>query len=88
MNVVDTNGLIPITASINSVFYRRPGPGEPPFVEIGDEVDENSIVCILEVMKCFRSVLAGVKGRVEEIVAEDSQMVEKGSAVMLIRPVN
>ena len=88
MSVVDTNGLVTITASITSVFYCRPSPGEPPFVEIGDEVDENSIVCILEVMKCFRSVLAGVKGRVEEMVAEDSQQVEKGSAVMLIRPVN
>ncbi len=88
MNSVDTNGLVPITASITSVFYRSPSPGEPPFVEIGDEVDETTTVCILEVMKCFRSVPAGVKGRVEEIIAEDSQQVPKGSPVMLIRPNN
>ncbi len=88
MSDVNSNDLVPITASITSVFYRSPSPGEPPFVEVGDEVDETSIVCILEVMKCFRSVPAGVKGRVEEIIAEDSQQVPKGSTVMMIRPDN
>ncbi len=86
MNDVNLDGLVPITASITSVFYRRSGPGEPPFVEIGDEVDETSTVCILEVMKCFRSVPAGVKGRVEKILANDADRVEKGSTVILIRP--
>lgn len=86
MTATNTDGLMPVVAAVNSVFYRRPGPGEPPYVEEGDQVDEGTIVCLLEIMKCFRSVSAGVKGRVEKILAESGKMVKKGEAVMLIRP--
>ena len=86
MSESKTNGLMPVEASTTSVFYRRPSPGEPPFVEEGDQVDEDTIVCLLEIMKCFRSVSAGVKGKVEKIVAESGDMVNKGDAVMFIRP--
>ena len=80
------DGLVPIEAGVTSVFYRRPSPGEPPFVEEGDGIDEDTIVCLLEIMKCFRSISAGVKGKVEKIIAESGDMVNKGDAVMLIRP--
>jgi len=86
LNSVNEQGLVPIKASVNSVFYRKSSPAEPSFVEVGSEVDEDTIVCILEVMKMFRSVKAGVKGRVEQILAENGARVEKGSVVMLIRP--
>ena len=86
MSIVNEDGLVPVTASVNSVFYRRPSPGEPPFVEEGDQVHEDTIVCLLEIMKCFRSISAGVKGKVEKIVAESGSLVKKGEAVMLIRP--
>jgi acetyl-CoA carboxylase biotin carboxyl carrier protein len=79
-------GLVPIKASVTSVFYRRPSPEEPPFVEEGSEVKEDSVVCLLEVMKCFRSVNAGVKGRVEKILVESGQLVEYGTVLFLIQP--
>jgi biotin carboxyl carrier protein len=79
-------GLVPIKASVVSVFYRRPAPDEPPFVEVGSEVEEDTVVCLLEVMKCFRSVMAGVRGRVEKICVENAQLVEPGTALFLIRP--
>ena len=79
-------GLVPIKASVVSVFYRRPSPDEPPFVEVGSEVKEDTVVCLLEVMKCFRSVTAGLKGRVEKICVENAQLVEPGTALFLIRP--
>ena len=79
-------GLVPIKASVVSVFYRRPSPDEPPFVEVGSEVKEDTVVCLLEVMKCFRSVMAGVQGRVERICVENAQLVEPGTALFLIRP--
>ena len=81
-----TDGLVPVEAQVTSVFYRRPSPGEPPFVEEGDRVEADTIVCLLEIMKCFRSVSAGVKGTVEKIPVESGVMVKKGEAVMLIRP--
>jgi acetyl-CoA carboxylase biotin carboxyl carrier protein len=86
MAAANADGLVPVVAAVNSVFYRRPSPGEPPFVEEGDQVDEDTVVCLLEIMKCFRSVNAGVKGKVEKILAESGSMVKKGEAVMLIRP--
>ena len=79
-------GLVPIKASVVSVFYRRPSPDEPPFVKVGSEVKEDTVVCLLEVMKCFRSVMAGVQGRVEKICVENAQLVEPGTALFLIRP--
>ena len=79
-------GLVPIKATVTSVFYRKPSPGEPPFVEVGSEVKKDTVVCLLEVMKCFRSINAGVKGRVEKILAESGQLVEEGTVLFLIRP--
>ncbi len=79
-------GLVPIKASVVSVFYRRPAPDAPPFVEVGSEVKEDTVVCLLEVMKCFRSVMAGVQGRIEKICVENAQLVEPGTALFLIRP--
>ena len=79
-------GLVPIKASVVSVFYRRPSPDEPPFVEVGSEVEEDTVVCLLEVMKCFCSVMAGVQGRVEKICVENAQLVEPGTVLFLIRP--
>jgi len=79
-------GLVPVRASFTGVFYRKPSPTEPPFVEVGSEVEEDSTVCLIEVMKCFSSITAGVKGRVEQILVEDSNLVEIGTAMFLIRP--
>lgn len=81
-----TDGLVPVKATVTSVFYRKPSPEEPPFVEVGSEVKEDTVVCLLEVMKCFRSINAGVKGRVEQILAESGQLVEYGAVLFLIRP--
>jgi acetyl-CoA carboxylase biotin carboxyl carrier protein len=86
MSELNADGLMPIVASVTSVFYRRPSPGDPPFVEEGDQVNEDTIVCLLEIMKCFRSVSAGVKGKVEKILVDSGALVQKGNAVMLIRP--
>lgn len=79
-------GLLPIKATITSIFYRRPSPEEPPFVEVGDIVQEDTVVCLLEVMKCFRQVTADVRGRVEKICVNDSDLVEAGTVMFLIRP--
>jgi acetyl-CoA carboxylase biotin carboxyl carrier protein len=86
MSELNADGFMPIVASVTSVFYRRPSPGDPPFVEEGDHVNEDTIVCLLEIMKCFRSVSAGVKGKVEKILVDSGALVQKGNAVMLIRP--
>ncbi|MEH6822625.1 MAG: biotin/lipoyl-containing protein [Motiliproteus sp.] len=86
MSEVDANGLVPLQASVTSVFYSKPSPGEPEFVNEGGQVDEDTVVCLLEIMKCFRSTTAGIKGTVEKILVNNSDMVKKGDTLMLIRP--
>lgn len=83
---ISEEGLVPIKASVTSVFYRRPSPSEPPYAEVGDEVVEDSVLCLLEVMKCFRQVTAEVKGVIEKICVESNNLVEQGTTLFLIRP--
>jgi acetyl-CoA carboxylase biotin carboxyl carrier protein len=66
-------------------FYRAPRPGADPFVEPGSRVDSDSVVAIIEVMKLMYSVAAGFSGEVEEICAENGDLVHKGERLMLIR---
>ena len=86
MSDENTEGLVPVEASVNSVFYAQPNPGDPSFVKEGDRVDEDTVVCLLEIMKCFRSVPAGVKGTVVKVAATNAVMVKKGEALMYIKP--
>ena len=86
MCAANADGLVAVEASVTSVFYTSPSPGEPPYVAVGDNVDEDTVTCLLEIMKCYRSVTAGVKGKVEKVLAENGTMVHKGDTLMLIRP--
>ena len=79
-------GLVPVIANVTSVFYRKPSPEEPPFVEVGDLVEEDTVICLLEVMKCFRQVMAGTRGVVQKICADSNHLVEQGSVLFYIRP--
>jgi acetyl-CoA carboxylase biotin carboxyl carrier protein len=82
----DRSGLVELTSPLLGVFYRRPAPDKPPFVEIGSEVDPEDPVCIIDVMKMFSRVPAGVAGRVVAILAEDGQLVEHGQVLMHLEP--
>jgi acetyl-CoA carboxylase biotin carboxyl carrier protein len=79
-------GLIPVRSPMLGTFYTSPKPGDPAFVEEGQVVDEDTTVCIIEVMKLFSTIHAGVKGRIAKICANDSQMVEYDQVLFLIEP--
>jgi acetyl-CoA carboxylase biotin carboxyl carrier protein len=80
-------GAVPVRAPMIGRFYRSPEPGAPPFVEVGSAVEPDDIVGLIEVMKLFNQIKAGVKGEVVAIWAEDGQMVEFGQELMWIAPV-
>lgn len=65
-------------------FYRSPKPGAAPFVEIGQKVSAETEICLLEVMKLFTSVKAGVSGTIREVCVEDGVLVEGGQVLFLI----
>jgi len=74
-----------IKAPLLGTFYRAPKPGEPPFVNVGDRVEANTVVCIVEVMKLMNSVEAGVAGVVSAIHAANGELVEHGQPLFTIR---
>ncbi len=79
-------GRVPIKAPMLGTFYRRPSPREPAFVEIGHFVKETDTVCLLEVMKVFSAVQAGVRGTIEMICVESGELVEFGQVLFWVRP--
>lgn len=81
-----SENLHAVKAPMVGTFYRSPAPGEPPFVEVGQEVEPGTIVCIIEVMKLMNSIEAGVRGVVREIAVANATAVEYGEALMGIEP--
>ncbi len=81
-----TPGTIAIRAPIIGVFYAQAEPGAPPFVTLGAEVTETTTVALIEVMKTFNAIPAGVRGTVVEICTENSQLVEYGQVLYRVRP--
>ena len=79
-------GLVPIIAPMVGTFYVAPDPESPPFVENGARVDEDTTVGLIEVMKVFSAVRAGVNGVIEEILIENAGAIEYGQALFLVRP--
>jgi acetyl-CoA carboxylase biotin carboxyl carrier protein len=79
-------GLTAIRAPMLGSFYRAASPGEPAFAEVGQQVKADDTVCLIEVMKLFNSIKAGVDGEVVQILVEDGQLVEYNQVLVLIRP--
>jgi acetyl-CoA carboxylase biotin carboxyl carrier protein len=65
-------------------FYRSPKPGAPPYVQAGQRVEPSTEVCIIEVMKLFTSVHAGISGVVRQVLVEDSELVEFDQVLFLV----
>jgi acetyl-CoA carboxylase biotin carboxyl carrier protein len=75
-----------VTAPLLGTFYARSQPGEAPFVKVGDVVEPDTVLCIVEVMKLMNSVNAGCSGVIAAVHAEDGQLVEFGQALFSIVP--
>lgn len=65
-----------VRAPLLGTFYSAAKPGEKPFVQPGDRVEPDTVVCIVEVMKLMNSVTAGVSGVIAAIHARDGELVE------------
>ena len=73
-----------ILSPMVGTFYRRPNPDSPPFVEVGDLVEADTPVCIVEVMKLLNTISAACKGRVAEICVADGGTIEADQVLMVI----
>lgn len=75
---------VAITAPNLGTFYRAPKPGAAPFVEPGQKVDVETEICLLEVMKLFTTVKAGVSGTIRRVCVKDAEMVEHGQTLFYV----
>ena len=73
-----------VTSPMVGTFFRKPNPTSPPFVEVGDEVEPDTSVCIVEVMKLLNTIEAGCVGRVVDILVEDGAPIESGQPLMIL----
>ncbi len=79
-------GMVAVRAPNLGTFYRAPKPGAPAYVEVGQAIDADTEVCLIEVMKLFTPVKSGVKGTVRQIVVNDGTMVEYEQILVIIEP--
>jgi len=81
--MAETKKLMQVKAPMSGVFYKRPGPEEAPYVEVGDRVKKKQVLGLLETMKVFQKVKSPVNGTILEIVAQD-EMALKDEDLMFI----
>lgn len=79
-------GQVSVCAPMLGTFYSRPSPDQPPFVSEGTAVQAYDTVGLVEVMKMFNSIKAGVSGTVRRIVAQSGKPVQQGQTLLLIEP--
>lgn len=80
------SSLHQITSPIVGTFYRSPSPDSSAYVEVGSKVKPGDVLCIVEAMKLMNEIECDVAGTIQEIVALNSQPVEYGQVMFLIKP--
>ncbi|MGM7681515.1 acetyl-CoA carboxylase biotin carboxyl carrier protein [Cytobacillus sp. Hm23] len=86
-DIEEQTNLHKITSPMVGTFYAAPSPDSDKYVSVGDSVQNNTVVCIVEAMKLFNEIEAEVKGEIVDILAEDGQLVEYGQPLFLVKPV-
>lgn len=80
----ENKNLITVTSPMVGTFYSAPSPDADPYVQQGDAVDEDTVVCIVEAMKLMNPIVSETKGKIVEIVAENGELVEYGQPLMVV----
>ena len=90
-NVEETNSPdsdnISIKSPLVGTFYKSSKPGEPPFINIGDQIKKGDTICIIEAMKIFNEIEAEVSGKIIKILVEDGTPVEYDQPLVIVTPI-
>ena len=73
-----------IKSPIVGTFYRKPSPEKPPFVNIGDTVNEGDVVCIVDAMKMMNEIKSEYSGKIISILPSDGQPIEFDQTLIII----
>jgi acetyl-CoA carboxylase biotin carboxyl carrier protein len=74
-----------VKSPIVGTFYRSAEPDAPPFVQIGDTVRKNQVLCIIEAMKLMNEITSEYEGEIVKIYVENGQAVQYGERLFAIR---
>jgi acetyl-CoA carboxylase biotin carboxyl carrier protein len=77
-SAADGPNIALIKSPMVGTFYSRPNPNSPPYVKVGDHVEPEKTVCIIEAMKVFNEIPAEVRGRIVAVLVNDEEPVEFG----------
>lgn len=79
-------GLVPIISPMVGTFYSSPDPESPAYVSVGDNVSQDTTVCIVEAMKVFSEIKAECSGKIAKVLVKNAEPVEYGQPLFLVRP--
>jgi acetyl-CoA carboxylase biotin carboxyl carrier protein len=82
----DDSKYITIKSPIIGTFYRRPSPDKPIFAEVGQNIAEGDVLCIIEAMKLFNEIESEVSGKIVKILVDDASPVEFDQPLFLVDP--
>ena len=77
---------ITIKSPIIGTFYRKPSPDKSNFVEVGDQVNEGDVLCVVEAMKLFNEIESEVSGTIVKVLVDDSSPVEFDQPLFILDP--
>jgi len=80
------DNLLTIKSPMIGTFYRKASPDKPAFVEVGSEVGNGTVVCIIEAMKLFNEIESEVKGKIVKVLVDDASPVEYDQPLFLVEP--
>lgn len=77
---------ITVKSPIIGTFYRKPSPDKPVFAEVGQQIAEGDVLCVIEAMKLFNEIESEVSGKIVKVLVDDSSPVEFEQPLFLIDP--
>jgi acetyl-CoA carboxylase biotin carboxyl carrier protein len=77
---------VDVKSPMIGTFYRAPSPESAPYIEVGSEVNPDTVVCIIEAMKVMNEIKAEVKGVIAQVCVENAKPVEFGQPLFKVRP--
>jgi acetyl-CoA carboxylase biotin carboxyl carrier protein len=83
---VQPKNIVEIKAPMVGTFYRAPSPETPPYVNVGDAIEQGQVICIIEAMKLMNEIKSEVKGKIAEIHADNGEPVEFGQVLFVVEP--
>jgi len=82
----NSDKLITVKSPMIGTFYRSAGPDKPAFVNVGDEVKQGQVLCIIEAMKLFNEIESEVSGTIVKVLVDDASPVEYDQPLFLVEP--